>query len=547
MVLTTVALFAQPANDACADAIAIMIDEVVDFTTVDATDDGVNHTDCLGANDSIPADIWYTFTAAADGVLRWSNCGTANYDSRMAVYAVSDPCGATDDNLVACNDDGPAECAADFFTSEMNFLVVSGQDYVLRLGGFAGDDGIIATGTGTVVLSEVDGPVNDFCANSTEIFLGTDQAFSTLDALTDGPDHPDNPCFGFGSLTAGADIWYTYTPDFTGFVEWSTCNTASFDTRLAVYNPGSACPPVDEDLYACNDDGAACAAFSSSVTFGVVAGETYLLRLGGFGADSGDGTFNLTMVTPPDPPVNDSCTNAIAVPLLTLEVADDFEEQNLGTTVSGTFVSENYQFPVCLANQNGGEFADVWYTFESLGNTEIDIRLYPAGDAPSFFLDIFASCGARVDTSVIMGSCVFVNEDNPFGETTVSGFPAGENVTYYVRVSSRLTTDVPGPFAFQLVADVVSDVNDETFATGLELFPNPVNDQATVRFSLEESASLEAIVVDMLGRRVNRLDLGLLPGGNQQFTLDTRSLPAGVYSLQLSNGQARQNLKFVVN
>ncbi len=542
---------AQAANDDCASPVAITIGEVVDFSTNGATTDGPNHPGCFGANDSIPADIWFTFVATETQALRWTNCSTADYDSRMAVYATADACSASDDNLVTCNDDGP-DC--DLFTSIASFLAEAGQTYVLRMGGFGDDQGGVSTGAGTVILEVIDGPANGFCFSAIDIGLVTGQAFSTVDAITDGPNHPgNNACFGFGSITVNADIWYNFTPDFTGFVEWSTCGTADFDTRLAVYEPGSACPPLDEDLYACNDDGPGCSAFSSSLIFGVVAGQTYKLRLGGFGSESGEGLFNLTMVTPPAPPENDLCENAIPVGLLTREVADDFDEFVQGTTISGTFEPEGYQFPVCLNNQAGGEFADVWYSFETMGNDSIEIRLFPAGQgdnaAEFFFLDIFESCDNRVDTSMISGSCLFTPQnDVPLAFTTMRGLPSGENITLYVRVSSRLTTDIPGEFGFQLVGDVTSFVRERAdVASQLQLFPNPVSDVATVRFHLEESKQLEARVIDVLGRSVLQRSLGAMGSGQQQFTIDTHNLPSGVYTLLLSDGKRQSKLKFVVN
>ncbi len=549
MLLFSVMGMAQAANNDCSAPVSIALDEVVDFSTVGATTDGPTHPGCLGTNDSIPADVWFVFQATATSALRWTNCGTADFDSRMAIYATADACAASDENLVACNDDGP-DCAN--FTSEVSFLAQAGQTYVLRLGGFGDSQGGISTGTGTVTLIGVDGPVNGFCFSALPVGLVTGQAFSTVDAITDGPDHPGSPCFGFGSTTANADIWYTFTPDFTGFAEWSTCGTADFDTRLAVYAPGSACPPAPEDLINCNDDGAACAAFTSKVVFGVVAGQTYLLRLGGFGSGSGEGLFDLVMVTPSPAPDNDFCENAIPVGLLTLEVADDFDEFTQGTTISATFESEGYQFPVCLANQNGGEFADVWYSFETLGNDSIEIRLFPAGQgdnaAESFFLDIFESCGSRVDTSMISGSCLFTPQGGvPLAFTTVRGLPSGENITLYVRVSSRLTTDIPGEFGFQLVGDIVSSLSEPAFASQLVLFPNPTTAAATVRFQLEKAAHLEASVVDVLGRQLTHRSLGLMSSGPQQFTLATSQLPKGVYTLLLTDGNSRQSVKFVVN
>ncbi len=543
-------LLAQPANDDCANAIAVNIGDVTEFTTVDATNEELLHLSCFGANDSIMLDIWYTFTAPEDAVLRWSNCGTAEFDSRIAIYNTTSACDAADENLIACNDDGPTACSADFFTSEVLFAVTAGQDYVFQLGGFAGDDGIAAMGAGTIALTQVENiPANTFCANAAVVELGTGQAFTTVNALTDGPDHDGSPCFGFGSITAVSDIWFTYTPDFTGFVEWTTCDLVDFDTRLAVYNPNSACPPLPEDLYSCNDDGGGCSGFSSELIFAVVAGETYLMRLGGFDG-SGSGTFDLTMVTPPDPPVNDDCASAISVDLISAEQADELTFLTEGTTISGTFINENYQYPICLTNQNGGEFSDVWYSFESLGNSEINLQMLATGEdevpATNFYMDVFASCDNQVDTSVILNSCVVVNAENSFVSQIMTGLPEGENITYFIRITTRLTSDVPGSFAFQLVGDIISDTKDPILAQDLELFPNPVKNQATVRFTLTDSRKVNAYVTDVMGHQIQTHQLGLLSSGQQQFNLNTNELPAGIYFLKLSSGSAQQTLRFVV-
>lgn len=551
-VVSICVLHAQPANDNCADAIVIEIDTIVSFTTIDATaigPNGVNHVDCFGdPNDSIPADIWFTYTATMSGVLEWSNCGTADFDSRMAVYTASTACEASDDNLYACNDD-VVDCAGN--TSAVLFPVAEGTTYILRMGGFANDTIPITMGSGTVVLTVVNGPENDFCANSIPIQLGEDQEFSTVDALTDGPVHDDNPCFGFNVNTATFDIWYTFTAPFTGAVEWSTCSSATFDTRLAVYNPGSACPPASDDLLGCNDDGGGCANFTSQMVFNVTAGETYLLRLGSHAEESGTGSFDLISTTPIDPPVNDDCGDAIAVPIVSFEVAETFDSIATGTTLGGSFINENYQFSNCLTNQNGGEFSDVWYSFETLGNEEVGIQFGVSGDndnaAEVFFVDLFDNCMERVDSSIFPVNCFFTDADNFDVETFFTGFTLGQSETYYIRVTTRLTSDAPGAFFFQLIGDIVTDVEEQDFASDFSLFPNPTTNQATVRFSLDEADHVEAKVFDMLGRPVRNLDLGQLSGGAQQFSLETAGLPSGVYSLQLSNGRGQQNLKFVKN
>jgi hypothetical protein len=543
-------LFAQsPANDSCSNAISVGLEEVVDFTTVESTTDGpagAQHENCFAtANDSIPNDVWYSFTPDISGEVRWTNCGTADYDSRMAVYGPGASCPPTDEDIIACNDDG-TDCANS--TSELTFVISSGATYLLRMGGYAGEDGVISEGSGTFVINELDGgPVNNFCANAIPVFLGLDQDFSTADATTDGPDHPDNPCFGFNSLSADNDIWYTFTPDYTGFAEWATCNTINFDSRLAVYNPGSACPPLDEDLYSCNDDGADCENYSSLVVFPVEEGETYLLRLGGYSGESGLGTFDLQSIIPADPPPNDLCTASEEVNIITPEVADDFEGTIPGTTTSASVDPDNFIFPSCVGNPQG-EAADVWYQVNTLGNDSLELRFYITDEnsLTAFYLDVFETCESVVDETVIMGSCIYIDPTVGTATTVITGLPSGEDVTLYIRVTTHVTFDATGDFEFQVVGDIVIGTNDLTFANELSFSPNPVSEKGFLEFQLAEDTQVGIEIFNLLGQSMSGSNQGKLTGGNHRIPIELSDLNPGIYLLQINNGSQKQNLKIVV-
>jgi len=94
-------------------------------------------------DDQIFNDIWYSFVAAANGVVEVSTCNLVNYDSRIAIYQ-----GANGDaaNAVACNDDGPG-CAV--FSTLLSFQANAGQLYTVRVGGFSPGD----LGTGTMTIT----------------------------------------------------------------------------------------------------------------------------------------------------------------------------------------------------------------------------------------------------------------------------------------------------------------------------------------------------------------------------------------------------------
>lgn len=541
-----ITLHAQPANDNCEDAIAVTTGEQVDFTTIDATDDGPAHPGCASGGstpDSIFNDVWYTYTADFTGMALWSMCGTADYDTKVAVYMPGTTCPGTDAELIICNDDGPGICD---ITSEVLFDVVEGETYLLRLGGY-GDGGPGEEGTGSFTVTEfIPTLPNDFCSGAIEIGLVEGYEFTNSDATTDGPEHPGDPggCFGFSDPQAGSDIWYTYTPEADAFVQWSTCSSITFDSRLVVYGPNVSCPPTADQLYACNDDGQGCASYSSFVNFSVQAGQTYLLRLGGFGGDQGQGAFSLVEIEPPIPPANDNCAEPDSAYIIPREVADNFEEFFEGTTVNGTFTSGNFSFPPCLENQNGGEFSDVWYQFNTLGNTELELRLNALTEGAEFFVDLFMDCDNQLDTLSFPGACLGNSAAEPYATTTVTGLP-DEPVELLLRVTTRLTDRLPGEFFVQIVGDITSGTEDPIAVEELILFPNPTKGQVVTSFNLVESSEVQASVLNLLGETLSTQYLGRLPAGKHIEATNVSMLPAGIYFMRImANGQSR-TVKFV--
>ncbi|MBY0261754.1 MAG: hypothetical protein K2Q20_05390, partial [Phycisphaerales bacterium] len=114
---------------------------------------------------------------------------------------------------------------------------------------------------------------------------------------------PIAACSFFNNPSIARDLWYTHIPALSGILTVSTCGS-TFDTEVNVYNGGTGiCPGSDATLLACNDDNtAACGANStqSQVAVPVVAGQPYLIRVGGYDGNTnnfGAGTLTLSEVT----------------------------------------------------------------------------------------------------------------------------------------------------------------------------------------------------------------------------------------------------------
>ena len=148
------------------------------------------------------------------------------------------------------------------------------------------------TGTGGVGIDEWSfgngpppvPPANDDCANAAPVnfgsnFIGNLLATTSASGSSCGAD--------------GADVWYSYTAASAGDVRFDTCGSG-FDTILEVYS-GTCGALVSQG---CSDD--ACGTGSAVDVFGVNAGDTFLIQIGGFGGAQGAG--NLEIGTPPPPP-----------------------------------------------------------------------------------------------------------------------------------------------------------------------------------------------------------------------------------------------------
>ena len=294
-------------NDDCADALPI-VDGLTAFNTNDATTDGPENPAGI-CNDfgstQTANDIWFDYTAICDGELLVTTCedlgGSAEYDSDLVLYDGHE-CPVDNDRLLGCNDDDPDNpCGTDSFHSTVRIPVVAGQAIKIRVGGWGAND------RGPGVLLVDCSPPNDDCADALPIADGLNP-YDTSGASTDGPVHA--ACQYDGQLYN--DIWFDYTATCTGDLLVTTCTDlggfAGYDTDLAVYE-GTDCPVTDERLLGCNDDdsGNPCGQappWASTVVVPVIAGQSYKIRVGGFGpADAGPGELLIECTAVGPPPI----------------------------------------------------------------------------------------------------------------------------------------------------------------------------------------------------------------------------------------------------
>jgi len=252
-------------NDDCVDAQAVSDVKNLAFDTTDATFDGPGL--CMTS-----PNIWYCYTASCNGDVTVSLLGS-DFDTKLAVYNRCS-CNPTSSRLTECNDDFPPG-----YQSQITFEATAGSKYLIEVGGYGS-----TTGQGILNIScEGSGPPpsKDDCENAQSIGEVKDLAFDTTGRTFDGP----------GLCMTSPNIWYVYTPTCTGDATVSLLGS-SFDTMLAVYEGGD-CDLSSNDMIECNDD-ASGGVYQSEITFAATVGTKYLIEIGGYGSNTGQGILNIS-------------------------------------------------------------------------------------------------------------------------------------------------------------------------------------------------------------------------------------------------------------
>jgi len=151
----SVPLRVRPGNDDCEGTYTVG-GGTTPFSSLLATTDGPDEPGiCDFSGDfSFNSDIWFCHTATCTGNLSVNTCDSA-YDTKLAVY---DGCSCpVSSPPLACNDDS---CGGTGLQSSVSTSVTAGNDYLIRLAGYAG-----TTGTGNLEISCTecvqDGDCND--------------------------------------------------------------------------------------------------------------------------------------------------------------------------------------------------------------------------------------------------------------------------------------------------------------------------------------------------------------------------------------------------
>ena len=152
------------------------------------------------------------------------------------------------------------------------------------------------------------------CATSPQSATNGDAiAFNTTGANTDGPDEVGCGS-GYEDFPIWSDLWYMIELTGDSTVTATCCNTADFDSKIAIYAAGEVGSTFDpatlpDSFIACNEDCDDPKFFTSELVAPSLAEGQYLVRIGGYQGATGSGDLTISWEDPapqlPDP----SCDN----------------------------------------------------------------------------------------------------------------------------------------------------------------------------------------------------------------------------------------------
>jgi hypothetical protein len=209
--------------------------------------------------------VWYAFNAEADGWVEVNTIGS-NYDTTLFVL--------DGEEIVACDDDIVIGINQ---RSQLTFLAASGTTYDIMIGSWQDSR------PGQLVLTVFETtepppapppPTNDDRADAIPLAVGETLTGDTSAATLNSDTDPDFCAVDFTPFSDHT-VWYTVTPDDTGWLEVNTFGS-EFDTTLYVL--------ADGEVIACNNDRQG---RQSRVVFFGDAGVTYEVMVGSFFSDGG--------------------------------------------------------------------------------------------------------------------------------------------------------------------------------------------------------------------------------------------------------------------
>jgi hypothetical protein len=451
-------------SDDCSSASAVSGNVEIPFDNTSATTGAEGQHNGRQYN-----DIWWAWTADADGTASFSSCnntgadaGSATYDTTLGVYHNGNVCPGATEAPASYNDDGSG-CAG-FSSLLTGVAVTAGSTYMIQMGGWGA--GEFGTGVLAINIDATPPPASDDCGTPDAISGQGSFSYDNTIATTGAEGQNEAICYDFGSSAVDNDIWFSWTSDGDGVYVIETCGSVP-DTKIAFYD-GSGCPTAG--AVACNDD---TCALQSQVSVNVTNGSTYTIQCGNFpGASGGATTLIITAAAPPA--TNDDCATPDAI------VGQGSFAYDNGQASTG---AEGQNEALCYDFGSSALDNDVWFswTADVTGDATVDT----CGSGPDTKISAYDGSGCpgagsiacNDDTCALQSEITFAVTAGSTYTIQAGNFPGQSGGATVLNIA--ISTLPPHPYDDCSTAGVIVDGTNAIDTTGASYGSSPATTDAT--------------------------------------------------------------------
>ncbi|QEE49810.1 T9SS type B sorting domain-containing protein [Flavobacterium alkalisoli] len=422
-----------PVNDECADATVVVPNPDLECTnfvsgTIAWSSGSAEPNTCFGTDDD---DVWYQFVATSTSHTVNLNNVAGSYTFMYHTVYEGTSCGSM--TQLYCNTN----------SSSIAGGLTIGQTYYVRIY-TSTSIGMQDTTFDFCVGTPPPPPANDECADATVVVPNADLECGTVASGTIAwatGSAETNACYG----TDDDDVWY----QFVATNEIHTINinvTGSSTTLYNVVYEGTTCGALTQ---------LNCTTSTSPILMNLTVGQTYYVRIYSSTSLAPQlTTFDLCIGTPPPPPVNDECANAIEVPVNTTPTCDQVVAGTISWSTGST------QGSTC----SGTEDDDTWFEFTATNETHVISISNIVGNLTVLYYVVYEGDDCDALTQLYCAN----------GMSFATGLTVG--TTYKIRVYSYtslpgqladfdicVTTPPPAPANDECADAIVAPVNPDQF------------------------------------------------------------------------------------
>lgn len=407
MILSVTLSLAQ--SDGCSSATPLPVTANCSSPTAGTTT-GATQTiaGCLGTADD---DVWYSFVATST-THEITVAGVVGFDAVVQLFSGS--CSTL--ISLGCQDqtlDGGVE------TIYASGLTI-GNTYTIRV-----YDYYVGSGNGNFTICVTEGtppPTNDICASA--IPLTVNAVCSYTSGTSEGATESLAGCAG----NADDDVWFSFVA--TNSVQTITVDpSSSMDPVIQLFE--GSCAGLTS-LY-CEDSGFTDGNETISAV-GLIAGNTYFVRVYDYYTSTGGDPFDICIVGDPTAvPSNDEPCNAIALPSVTSAC------NYLNFTTTGASTTATPGAPSSCVGGSGAAIggytagtADVWFSVEAPASGELYITPQPGyGISDGVMVLYSGTCGSLTQITCSDDNDYPGSSNDLLPYIAETGLTPGQ--TYYIR------------------------------------------------------------------------------------------------------------------